>query len=261
MANNPSKVSLKIWTDTMSDAELDDYLMSWIDEGSIQQNEDNQISIYQNSIIPRSIFLKNLPAGANVVDIGAGDGGLLTYKNWPAIVRSDIDMFAVSLDDNERFEMYTDRRIGNLETDDLTFEGIQFDGVICCHLIEHLSKLDIFFDYLTKTTIAGSRCYVEWPHPESLRMPRMRKFTAKNFPTLTTNFFDDPTHQHTWDINDVIRKFDEHGFSIESVGRIHFPYLSEALKEKAKSQQDRVAGTFAIWFKTGWSQYVVARRN
>src|SRR5665213_302042 len=43
---------------------------------------------------PRCRFIKTLPAGATVLDAGAGEGSLQVYRHWPDPPRNDLRMFA-----------------------------------------------------------------------------------------------------------------------------------------------------------------------
>ena len=47
------------------------------------------IELY-NRLHPRTAFLKMLPPNAVVADIGAGDGSLSVFRQWPAPARGDL---------------------------------------------------------------------------------------------------------------------------------------------------------------------------
>lgn len=263
MQNQSSAPSsdLRVPTDTMTDEQLKRYLSSWISSQTPEAPSADVLDQYAHLISPRSVFLKNVPPSANVLDLGAGDGGLSIYKTWPPfMVRQDIKLYGLSLEWAEQFSRYEKVEIGNFETQNLSFGGTKFDAVLCSHFIEHISDLQIVFKYLEGKLAPAARVYFEWPHPISKRLPSRDFFLDQGLPVTTTNFFDDHTHNETWDMRNVIENIEQRGFVLESMGRTHFPFLADCLKDRAKVSGDMSTGTFAVWYKTGWAQYVVWSR-
>ena len=77
---------------------------------------------------PRVRFLKTLPYGASVLDLGAGDGSLALFKNWLTPHRPDIQLYGVSLADGPYTAMYDGWENKNFEVDE-PFRGQLFDAV------------------------------------------------------------------------------------------------------------------------------------
>ncbi|MDP3898199.1 MAG: methyltransferase domain-containing protein [Mesorhizobium sp.] len=246
--------------DAMDEGELSALLLKWASTDERQTMSDSEIQTYMNTVIPRALFFKNLPMNARVLDLGAGDGGLSVYKEWPIPARKDVKMYALSLEWTERFEKYEAVELGDFEKMDPDFGGVRFDGVVCAHFIEHMTSIDHTLDYLDRRIAPGGRMYFEWPHAASKRLPKRQSFIDVGLPTFTTNFFDDQTHVDTWQMSDVAAGLAERGFQIESAGRTYMPYLADALKSIARRNNDIVCGTFAIWLKTGFAQYLVATK-
>src|SRR5438105_9059538 len=55
---------------------------------------------------PRFQFFKSLPSGANLLDIGAGDGGLVHWKGWLKPQRTDLNLYGVDRNDPEYRGLY-----------------------------------------------------------------------------------------------------------------------------------------------------------
>lgn len=261
MLHSTSVPALRVLTDAMTREQLEAHLDSWVASRGSSHLSNDAVDQYSHLVSPRSIFFRTLPLNANVLDLGAGDGGLSIYKTWPPpIDRPDIKLYALSLEWAERFKEYDGVEIGNFETERLSFGGVKFDAVLCSHFIEHISDLEIVFRFLDDKLAAGARVYFEWPHPHSKVIPPREFFLKRGLPVTTTNFFDDLTHLETWNMQAVVQKIESRGFAIESAGRIHFPFLADRLRDQAKSSNDMSIGTFAVWYKTGWAQYVVWSR-
>ena len=79
---------------------------------------------------PRFQFFKWLPWGANLLDIGAGNGGLVHWKGWLKPQRADLNLYGVDRNVAEYRDLYA-----GWETVDLDRELPKFPGV----------KLNAFF--------------------------------------------------------------------------------------------------------------------
>lgn len=247
--------------DSLSAPDMEEYLSAWVSARNLRPAPVASIDEYYNLVSPRSVFFKTVPADSRVLDLGAGDGGLSVYKVWPLVVRPDVDLFALSLEWTDRFAQYAGVEIGNFETEVLEFGGIKFDAVMCSHFIEHIADLSKVLTYVEARLKSGGRLYLEWPHPQTKLLPRREFFIGRGLPVMTTNFFDDGTHQETWSMEVVAQNLLARGYKIENYGRIHFPFVADCLRDKARDSGDQVAGTFAVWCKTGWAQYLVCSKR
>src|SRR5664280_1340562 len=61
---------------------------------------------------PRTLFLKMLPAGATLLDLGAGDGPMQVFRNWPPPARKDLKLYAFSLRKGKHFDAYDGYELG-----------------------------------------------------------------------------------------------------------------------------------------------------
>jgi hypothetical protein len=129
--------------------------------------------------------------------------------------------------------------------------------VIAAHFIEHLTDPARFIGWIADKIKPTGRIFLEWPHPFSKRMPTRDFFSERGITAFTTNFMDDSTHIEAWPVETIIKIANTKGLAVESLGRILFPEVAAQLRDKARDQNDIVAGTFSIWAAVGWAQYIV----
>ena len=82
---------------------------------------------------PRTSFLKTLPTGAHVVDIGAGDGSLSMFMDWPPPERRDLTLYAYSIEKGRLFDQFKRFEISDWNEAPPEFGGQKFDAIVCAH--------------------------------------------------------------------------------------------------------------------------------
>jgi len=246
--------------DMMVESQLTERIISWIESRDTPSTSCNEIDLAFNSVTPRSVFLKNIARGASLLDLGAGDGSLSVYRNWPLFRRPDIKMYAFSLSKGERFGDYDAYELENFEKTNEVFRGIALQAFVCCHFIEHMADPRRTLDFFGQRLQPGGRIYLEWPHQISKRMPSRTLMIDKGIDIMTTRFDDDPTHVEAWDMSEIVFLLRERGFVIETKGRAHFPFLAEELRNHGRAMSDPVRNTLAVWALVGWAQYVIAAK-
>ena len=87
---------------------------------------------------PRFSFFKTLPYNTKLLDIGAGSGGLVIWKNWIEPFREDMQLYAIDKTKGEFFDKFVDVQTMDLDKDTIKFEDDFFDGVFLSHVIEHV---------------------------------------------------------------------------------------------------------------------------
>jgi len=244
--------------DLLPECHLQEFVTSWIENPGKPSTTLDETDLALNSVTPRSVFLKNLAHGASLLDLGAGEGSLSVYRNWPLFRRPDIKMYALSLSKGERFDDYDAYELKNFEETDGIFVGIDLQAFVCCHFIEHMADPRRTLDFFDRRLPPGGRVYLEWPHPISKRMPSRMLLIDKGIDIMTTRFDDDPTHVEAWDMGEIVVLLKQRGFIIETAGRAHFPFLSEELRNHGRAMSDPVRNTLAVWALVGWAQYLIA---
>jgi SAM-dependent methyltransferase len=89
---------------------------------------------------PHCRFVKTLPLGASVLDLGAGDGGLLAYRLWPGIARADLRIFAWAGEKDAGFENYDGYEVGRWPEQPPNFGGTKFDAIVSVNFLEHIDE-------------------------------------------------------------------------------------------------------------------------
>jgi SAM-dependent methyltransferase len=208
---------------------------------------------------PRCVFLKTLPAGAKVLDMGAGDGGFHVFRQWPAPARPDIRLYAYSLEKGAQFDEYDGFELGNWEDGPPDFGGMKFDAIHCAHFIEHIRNPAAFIRWAASRLAPEGRIYLEWPSEESRFTPTLSELAAIGFGRLIGNFYDDPTHRELPGLRLMVRQLRAHGLQIESAAPIVMPLFEDELLAHYRATSDPVSLQLAYWLKTRWCQFVTAR--
>jgi SAM-dependent methyltransferase len=215
-----------------------------------------------NTMHPRTVFVKTLAHGARLLDMGAGNGGLEVFRRWPPPPRTDLRMYAYSLEKGERFDAYDGHELGNWELGPPAFAGIQFDALFCSHFIEHLADPSAFLRWSAQRLAPGGRLYLEWPSPFSALLPRREDLSARGIKLTIANFHDDRTHRKIHDRSQIVDGLLSSGFFIEAQGYVSLPFLEEELLAHfAGGFEDAFSVQMAFWSKTRWAQYLVAVRR
>lgn len=151
---------------------------------------------------PKFIFFKTLPENSILLDVGAGNGGLVHFKKYMYPKRDDIRMYAVDLYEGQWFYLYDGFKILDLEHDDIPFPEDFFNAAVISHVIEHIHKPYNLLNNLKKLIKKGGLVYVEYPGPLSVVAPSRKKY--RNL-CSTLNFYDDSSHVSLYDQKKISR--------------------------------------------------------
>ncbi len=209
---------------------------------------------------PRVRFLKSLPWGASVLDLGAGDGTMVLFKEWLQPKRPDLKMFALSLSKGVHFDRYDGFEIGNFETQTV-FQGVKFDAVFSAHFVEHISGGPArVLAWIAERLRPDGQIYIEMPSEESKTAPTAESLRAMGHPVLATNFYDDHTHIDTVSLADLRSVAEEQGFFVEESGYWRNRLLEPVLLERSRQTGDAFYAHAHFWMKTRFAQYIIAQR-
>jgi SAM-dependent methyltransferase len=211
---------------------------------------------------PSKVFLRSLPRGARVLDIGAGDGGLSNFKQWPSPGRPDLKLYAFSLEKGRLFDQFDGYELGNWNTTRPSFGGMKFDAIHCANFIEHIDDPKSVLDWAAQNLEPWGRLYIEWPSDDSQFWPNLKELHELGFDCVIGNYFDDPTHKHHLPTTEMVEStLTANGFAVESRGIINMPILADELLNHYRAKDDVVSLQLAYWLKTGWIQYMVAQNS
>ena len=236
-------------------------LADWLRKPRTRLLKSRDLDQALNWAHPRAQFIKTLPRDAHVLDFGAGDGGLVVFRSWPAPKREDLTFYGYSLEPIARARAYQAVEIARFEDQAPQFGGRRFEAVFCSHVIEHLSDPDAFLDWAKQALVARGRLYLEWPAQTTLALPGRNELLAHGVDVMVSNFFDDASHQVLPDRSALIAGLEARGFAIEQVGIIRLPLFEDELLAHDQREPNSGYRLQAYWSYTGWCQFIVAQKH
>lgn len=163
-------------------------------------------------------FLRTLPQGSVLLDVGCGNGSPYWFKTKRP------DVYYVGLDIGDY------RQLGN--PSDIADEYIvvpperfassiekmtgRFDAVVSAHNIEHCAEPMRVFQAMLAALKPGGRLFLSTPCRASTRFPHREG---------TLNFFDDPTHVAPVDLTDLIAACQSGAAEVEYLRERYRPFL------------------------------------
>jgi hypothetical protein len=223
-------------------------------------SDENAIEAW-HSLGQQCRFVKTLPAGASLLDVGAGDGSLQVYRSWPAPARPDLRMFAFALDRAAMFDRYDGYELGRWPDARPAFGGRSFDAIFAANFIEHIDDPFGFIRWAAGRLTARGRMFLEWPRPESRLLPSVMELRDIGLDVMTGNYFDDATHRRDLPATEtVLGALTDAGLRIEARGVARVPFFEDHLLAFGRDKDDKVSRTLAYWSFTSWCQFVVAER-
>jgi methyltransferase family protein len=226
-------------------------------ERRLDLSDDDLLELFWQAH-PRFQFFKTLPWDANMVDIGAAEGGLGHWKSWGRPPRPDLKLYGVDLDVGQYSNLYAAWEAINLDERLPEFPGARLNGFFTTHLIEHLSAPDRLIKWIAGRAEPGAAVYIEWPNPTSVDLPKREKLLERGIEVTTSNFWDDDTHKNAPELGAVCGWLAEAGLALVSSGIIDLGIIGEELFARATDLGTRTMG---YWSIAKFSLYAVAVKS
>jgi hypothetical protein len=202
-----------------------------------------------------------LPAGAALLDVGAGDGSSQVFRHWPEPPRTDLRMFAWAGVKGSSFDLYDGSEVGFWPDNPPAFGGRRFDAIMAANFIEHIDDPIAFVRWAVARLTQRGSLYLEWPRPEATFLPTTAELAALGLPIMTGNYFDDATHRPVVpDFGAVSAAIFDAGFALRESGITCVPFVDQELAIHAARARDTVSLTLAYWSLTNWCQYLIAEQ-
>jgi SAM-dependent methyltransferase len=208
---------------------------------------------------PRFRFVKCLPWGARLLDIGAGNGGLAMWREWQTPRRPDIRMFGLDLQRGTHAHLYEAWEVADLDQGLPDFGGTIFDAFLASHLIEHVGDPLALLRNIAAVAAPAARFYLEWPNPVTTQLPSARQLEREHgFVIQTFNFYDDDTHRQTPERSEVEAMLAEVGFHVIESAETRLGVLAEEMIARGRMRDDLTFRQMGLWSSVGWSNVVIA---
>ena len=209
-------------------------------------------------------YLKDVPEGGLVLDIGPGDCRRLRYR---AYFRSDLIHYGADLQEHEACRKHVrEFFVCDVAQETLPFENDFFDLIVLSHVIEHLPGKDISFVFseIRRTLKKGGLLYIEFPSERTTKFVRGQTLRRYGLSVSTLNFADDPTHISPFTLSEMKNLLETHGFSLTRCGDVREPVkkvFSPLLLILGWILRSRSLATGALWAMVNWASFAVAVKH
>lgn len=166
-------------------------------------------------------FLKSLPAGARVLDVGCGNNSPRDAKVLrPDLVYTGLDVGDYNQQNSIR---YADTYIVASPTEfagAICAHGGQMDAVVSSHNLEHCDDPVAVLNAMVGALRPGGRLFLAFPCEESVRFPSRRG---------SLNFFDDGSHQVVPDWQQMLDTLRTQGITLHYACKRYRPKIPASL--------------------------------
>src|SRR5215469_18827903 len=218
---------------------------------------ENRIGPLWESHHGKGPFIRSLPLGARILDVGCGNNS----PGYAKHIRPDLYYIGLDVGDynqdhssvaaaDEYHISTTSQFSDNIERLDLSI-----DGVVSSHNLEHCDDYRAVLRAMVRTLKPGGRMYLSFPCEASARFPHRRG---------TLNFFDDLTHQNLLSWHSITEELATLGMIFEFRARRYRPLalaLIGLLYEPLSAIRKEVLRNGATWALYGFESVIWARRD
>jgi len=115
-------------------------------------------------------FLKSsLPANANILDVGCGNGVISRHLGRFGFRVTGIDVSEKAIDKAKSLNQFSNVKFMRKSAEDLIAEGIKYDAIICSEVLEHLSDPDTLLEVLNKSLSRNGKLIITVPNGKGPR--------------------------------------------------------------------------------------------
>jgi SAM-dependent methyltransferase len=213
-----------------------------------------------HSLGSRARFMQGLSHRAAVLDAGAGDGSLVSLREWLMPHRSDLTLYGWAGNAISGLARFSKHEIGWWPDHVPNFGGRKFDAIMSSNFIEHIDDPLVFVRWAVSRLSPRGWLYLEWPRMESITLPRSKEFEQIGLPIAPGAYHDDLTHRLKPPLlEDVIGAMS--GLEVVQRGVVTVPWIDQQMAIHARREGNATNMIMAYWSHTGWCQYIWAREG
>jgi SAM-dependent methyltransferase len=166
-------------------------------------------------------FLRSLPPGAKVLDVGCGNNSPRDFK----LLRPDLVYTGLDIGDyNQHGSVeFADEYIVTSPAGfaaEIRRLAEQMDATVSAHNLEHCDEPEAVLQAMLGSVAPGGRIYLAFPCEESVRFPSRRG---------CLNFFDDSTHKRPPPWDQVLGTIRQAGWTVEYSRKRYRPWVLAAI--------------------------------
>jgi hypothetical protein len=234
-------------------------LLAWISQSGSSEVTLHDAHDWYLIQLPRIVYLKNLPENSVLLDVGAGDGSLILFRDWLAFSRLDLVFVGLSMGPGLHTERYEEFHICDLDKEKPILRKSP-TAVIACQLVEHVKDYRELLKWFFELLPSGGTVFIDWPSPHTIDLPSRKVFESKGYDITTLNFFDDRTHKNAISIEEIVSSAKELGFLTINQGMVDMPYLASRLRDEGRMKNDVYLLSMAMWLRTNFVSYCTLRK-
>ena len=234
-------------------------LLAWISQSCSSEVAVHDAHDWYLIQLPRIVYLKNLPENSVLLDVGAGDGSLILFRDWLAFSRLDLVFVGLSMEPGLHTERYDEFHTCDLDKEKPILRKSP-TAIIACQLVEHVKDYRELLKWFFELLPSGGTVFIDWPSPHTVDLPSRKVFESKGYDITTLNFFDDRTHTNAISIEEIVSSAKELGFLIVNQGMVDMPYLASRLRDEGRMKNDGYLLSMAMWLRTNFVSYCTLRK-
>lgn len=227
--------------------------------------DDRARSLYTRywSAHPRFNFIERLPAGARVLDLGAGGGRAARWTLSAASGRGRLDLHWTGVDrkPRPRTSQHEVWLVADLCVDPLPLSAEAFDAVFLSHVLEHLRDTSPLRREARRLLRPRGLLYVETPASASLHADHARVLDDRGYRVMRGRFDEDTSHVRPYDPADLREFVARAGCAPLESGEVWNDALAEEMLVLGRELDDAQMTTYGHWLASRWSAYAVGRRT
>jgi SAM-dependent methyltransferase len=213
----------------------------------------------------RARFMRQVPAGAKLLDLGCGRFKTLKRlrEQRPDLEYYGVDIMDVSADCPPGVAF----KRADIDRESLPFPDAQFDAIFFCHVLEHLLYPMNALTELQRVLKPGGLVYVEGPSTRALFLPSL-SFVKSAGPLKAVgddlNFFDNFTHVRPLTKRSLHMFLELATCQAEKLGHVRNPVktaIAPLLLVSGLLSFKRRWICVGLWELAGWSVYAVGRKR